>query len=491
MSEASNNQIETHDMEQNAEAQQDPVMPAFLTQFLQQMANARMFQPPPPPPPRQITLKMLKDNGAEEFHGNRISDPQIALDWIEQTERVLKNLSVPDARRPELAFLLLRKGAYEWWKRVDEKAPKPWTWEHFDWAFKKEYIPARFREEKCTEFMELKQGDMTLPELRQKFNHLAQFPTTLVSTPADRIEEFCKRLRPDIRPYVSTLTTTDFSKAYDLMAKAEKDVDDYKASLKAEEAGPSMHPTTHPAPLGAVNPVFAEDSLFGSVRQVAENEGDSICVNLPLRTSSSSNVSQGDKDIVLEQTQFVEGTVTEAIDKPESVESRGNSNISSCSLVNEGAYIDSLKGRKAVAGRHDQVHKLLSPFAKEFIPQSNSFSTLSHLGTEENVLVMEEDPFKHLNEKNLVLHFNALEERISLSDEPIWYNHSDDEDAPFFVSKLRPLAIDLSRCSKISMDLPKVFKRRKLFSPSQIVTRSKAKVLSSCKSILPSAKYVS
>ncbi|VFQ73309.1 unnamed protein product [Cuscuta campestris] len=220
-------------------------MPAFLTQFLQQMANAPMFQPPPP---RQITLKTLKDNGAEEFHGDRISDPQIELDWIEQTERVLKNLSVLDARRPELAFQLLRKGAYEWWKRADEKAPKPWTWEHFDWAFKKEYIPARFREEKRTEFMELKQGDMTLPELRQKFDHLAQFATTLVSTPADRIEEFRKRLRPDIRPYVSILTTTDFSQAYDLMAKAEKDVDDYKASLKAEEAGPSTRPTASAPP---------------------------------------------------------------------------------------------------------------------------------------------------------------------------------------------------------------------------------------------------
>ncbi|VFQ95884.1 unnamed protein product [Cuscuta campestris] len=144
MSEASNNQNETQNMEQNVEAQPDPIMPVFLTQFLQQMANAPMFQPPPP---RKITLKTLKDNGAEEFHGDRISDPQIALDWIEQTERVLKNLSVPDARRPELAFQLLH-----------------------------------------------------------------------------------------------------FSKAYYLMAKAEKDVDDYKASLKAEEGGPSTRPTVSVTP---------------------------------------------------------------------------------------------------------------------------------------------------------------------------------------------------------------------------------------------------
>ncbi|VFQ73123.1 unnamed protein product [Cuscuta campestris] len=246
------------------------------------------------------------------------------------------------------------------------------------------------------------------------------------------------------------------------------------------------HSTPHPAALGAVTSVFTEKS---SLRQVAENEGVSSCANESLGTDLSSNNSQGDKDSDLAETQFVVGTVTEAIREPKSVQNRENSDISSCSLVTESGNVDSSKGREAIAGRDDQVHKPLSPFAMEFIPQSNSFSTLSHLGTEENV--MEEDPFKHFNEKSLVLHFNALEERLSPSDEPIWYNHSDVEDAPFCVSKLRPLAIDLSKCSKISMDLPKVFKRRKLFSPSQIVTRSKAKVLSSCNSILPLGRYVS
>ncbi|VFQ84384.1 unnamed protein product [Cuscuta campestris] len=181
-------------------------MPAFMTQFLQQMANAPMFQQPQPPR-RHITFKTLKDNGAEEFLGDRVAEPQVALDWIEQVARVLNDLD----------------------------------------AFKKEYIPARFREEKRSEFMELEQGDMTLAELRQKFDHLAQFAPTLVSTPADRIEEFRKRLRPDVRPYVSTVVTTNFSVAYDLMAKAEKAVDDLKASLGAGGTVACQRPTTSAA----------------------------------------------------------------------------------------------------------------------------------------------------------------------------------------------------------------------------------------------------
>ncbi|VFQ66004.1 unnamed protein product [Cuscuta campestris] len=176
------------------------------------MANAPMFQQPQPPQ-RHITFKTLKNNGAEEFLGNIVDELQVALDWIEQVARVLNDLNVPVADHPKLASQLLRKGAYEWWKCTDSESqtPKPWTLAYFDWAFKKEYIPARFREEK-------------------------------------RIKEFRKRLRPDVRPYVSTVVTIDFSVAYDLMAKAEKAVDDLKASMGAEGIVSSQQPTTRTEP---------------------------------------------------------------------------------------------------------------------------------------------------------------------------------------------------------------------------------------------------
>ncbi|VFQ90168.1 unnamed protein product [Cuscuta campestris] len=64
------------------------------------IANAPMFQPPPPPPPRVITYKTLRDNGAELFLGDRISEPQIAWDWIEETARVLEDLNVPTGSNP-------------------------------------------------------------------------------------------------------------------------------------------------------------------------------------------------------------------------------------------------------------------------------------------------------------------------------------------------------------------------------------------------------
>ncbi|VFQ84444.1 unnamed protein product, partial [Cuscuta campestris] len=176
----------------------------MMAHYMQHMAQLMpMFQPPPPPQPqpRIVTFKTLKDNGAEEFRGDKMGEPQIALDWLEQMDR-------------------------------DPHTPKPWTWDRFDRAFTKEYVPTRYREERRDEFVALKQEGMSLPELRQKFDYLSQYATSLVSTPEDRLNEFVKKLRPDMRPYAALITSTDFNAAYDLIVKTEKSLDDLQATKK-------------------------------------------------------------------------------------------------------------------------------------------------------------------------------------------------------------------------------------------------------------------
>ncbi|VFQ63670.1 unnamed protein product, partial [Cuscuta campestris] len=173
-----------------------------------------------------------------------MGEPQIALDWLEQMDRVLKNLRVRDADRSELASQMFRKGAYDWWKRIDQDphTPKPWTWDRFDRAFTKEYVPSRYREERRDEFVALKQEGMSLPELRQRSDYLSQYATSLVSTPEDRLNEFVKKLRPDLRPYAALITTTDFNAAYDLIVKTEKSLDDLQATKKEDRATKDPRP---------------------------------------------------------------------------------------------------------------------------------------------------------------------------------------------------------------------------------------------------------
>ncbi|VFQ77264.1 unnamed protein product, partial [Cuscuta campestris] len=233
----------------------EQMFPAMMAHYMQHMAQLMpMFQPPPPPQPQPhiVTFKTLKDNGAEEFRGDKMGEPQIALDWLEQMDRVLKNLRVLDADRSKLASQMFRKGAYDWWKRIDldPHTPKPWTWDRFDRAFTKEYVPTRYREERRDEFVALKQEGMSLPELRQRFDYLSQYATSLVSTLEDRLNEFVKKLRPDLRPYAALITTTDFNAAYDLIVKTEKSLDDLQATKKEDRA--TKDPRPAPGRVGRV-----------------------------------------------------------------------------------------------------------------------------------------------------------------------------------------------------------------------------------------------
>ncbi|VFQ69692.1 unnamed protein product [Cuscuta campestris] len=95
-------------------------------------------------------------------------------------------------------------------------------------------------------------GDITLPEYRQKFIHLAKFAPTFVGTMADCIKEFRSKLRLDLRAQVSIIHTIDFTATYNLIAKADKDWSAYKEYLKKEEVGSNVRRPVSTAPSGKI-----------------------------------------------------------------------------------------------------------------------------------------------------------------------------------------------------------------------------------------------
>ncbi|VFQ89715.1 unnamed protein product [Cuscuta campestris] len=136
-----------------------PHMVANMFQFFQQMAGAHV---PPQPPATIVSIEKLKRNGAQEFCGDQIADPQIAKRWQERTVRVLENLKVPVEDWGQHAISLLQDAAYDWWKRVGANIPVP--------------------------------GKLTLPEYHQQFDGLAEFGKDLVNTMEKRCKKFIKAL---------------------------------------------------------------------------------------------------------------------------------------------------------------------------------------------------------------------------------------------------------------------------------------------------------
>ncbi|VFQ86065.1 unnamed protein product [Cuscuta campestris] len=120
----------------------------------------------------------------------------------------------------------------------------------------------------------------------------------------------------------------------------------------------------------------------------------------------------------------------------------------------------------------------LSPFAAEFIPiMPNTYAALFDQVDLEDGSPLKEDEFDNFDEENLVLSNNALEDIREDREGPILYTHSEGEDKAFNDNILKPLQIDFSRMFKTPFDVGRDFKGRITYSPSQIVTQSRAKIL--------------
>ncbi|VFQ89155.1 unnamed protein product [Cuscuta campestris] len=217
-----------------------PQMAANMLQFLQQIAGA--YVPPLPPPPLVVvvTIEKLKKNGAEEFRGDRIAEPMVAKRWLERVSRVLGTLRVPAKQRGDLAIALLQDAAYDWWNRAGANIPEPVPWATFGELFCEEYVPEHFMEGKHDEFMKFTQGELTLPEYRQKIDELAEFGRDLVPTMEKRCKRFREGLRPDLSSGLVSAPRNDINDLYKQALELQTDL------LKKAEYEQSQ--TTHPRP---------------------------------------------------------------------------------------------------------------------------------------------------------------------------------------------------------------------------------------------------
>ena len=64
------------------------------------------------------------------------------------------------------------------------------TWEIFKADFLDRFIPREIREEKVTEFMNLRQGGRSVHEYSVEFIKLSKYAPSLVSDPRDQMSHF-------------------------------------------------------------------------------------------------------------------------------------------------------------------------------------------------------------------------------------------------------------------------------------------------------------
>ncbi|XP_057425719.1 uncharacterized protein LOC130719092 [Lotus japonicus] len=119
--------------------------------------------------------KFLKRNPSQ-FKGGY--NPDGAHLWIKELERIFGALQCLENQKVAFSTYLLIEEAENWWTHVKQRLEnegKEINWFTFKEIFLEKYLPEDVRNKKEMEFLELKQGNMSVGEYAAKFEELALF----------------------------------------------------------------------------------------------------------------------------------------------------------------------------------------------------------------------------------------------------------------------------------------------------------------------------
>lgn len=166
-------------------------------------------QHPPLPPPRPIqvhvegpsyseAMRNLKEMGMEFFGGK--SNLITADNWRKRLERNFNNARCPEGYRKDLAVQYLKDEALLWWDKVVDQVHGQYmlTWEDFKVEFSRKYFPREAMDRMENDFMELRQGNMTVREYEEEFNRLSRFAGRFMDED-EPIRRFLRGMRIELK----------------------------------------------------------------------------------------------------------------------------------------------------------------------------------------------------------------------------------------------------------------------------------------------------
>ena len=156
-------------------------------------------------------LQRFRTHHPPTFTGG--GDPMVADHWFMQIEKVLEAMEITsDATRIRLDAFQLEGEAQVWWKWArTSRDLEAMTWTEFQELFMGKYFPDTARHAKAQEFLELKQGMMTVMEYVARFIELARFADDYVATDMAKVRRFENGLKLSIRGRIVGLRLQDMN----------------------------------------------------------------------------------------------------------------------------------------------------------------------------------------------------------------------------------------------------------------------------------------
>ena len=148
--------------------------------------------------------------------------------WFYKVGKIMEAMEITsDATKIKLPAFQLESESQVWWDWVKASRDlEAMTWEEFCEFFMGKFFPVYARHAKSREFLELKQGTMTVLEYVAKFTELARFADEYVAIDIAKVRKFEDGLKLSIQGKIVGFLLQDM----DLMVKTtmaiEREVDD-------------------------------------------------------------------------------------------------------------------------------------------------------------------------------------------------------------------------------------------------------------------------
>ena len=126
-------------------------------------------------------------------------DPAKAENWIKRIQQIFEYMQLTEAQKLACAVHQFDDEARCWWEViVQTQSIETITWERFLALFYAKYLAEARLSGKVKEFMDLRQGKMTVAEYTAKFDELARYAPTLVTTDDARKTKYMHGLSVEI-----------------------------------------------------------------------------------------------------------------------------------------------------------------------------------------------------------------------------------------------------------------------------------------------------
>ena len=156
---------------------------------------------------------------------NQADDPMEADDWLRTIEKTLEIARCEEPDKVPFATHYLEGYAAIWWDNTKAVWPpeEDITWEKFKEKFRTYHIPSGVMKVKQREFLDLVQGNSSVTEYLNKFNHLARYSIHDVTTEDRKIDRFLGGLNATLRCQLSMLDFLDFQTLVNKALIAERE----------------------------------------------------------------------------------------------------------------------------------------------------------------------------------------------------------------------------------------------------------------------------